>query len=573
MKNIVFISLTAIVVWVATSCSELTFGDEFLGDQPESSGATLDTMFSSAVNADRVLSQAYRNLSFGSKSGRSSDIITDLAINCQGNPYYTGAINTTSSSSELLYSVGGESDWKAIRYAWLYMENLNRVPNMTEIEKAERIAEAKMIIAISYSGILRHIGGAPIIQKSISVTDNMNFPRATFAETVEYIVNILDEASPYLKWKQLDDDDGRMTKAGALGLKLRVLLFAASPTFNSSTPWHNEADEYTRYVEGDTKERWNRARKAGEEFMQELEAKGQYKLIQPIDETHEAKRLAFRKAYYERGGTEILISTRKGFSTGVYPNGSRYYWGPTLNYVNMFPWADGSDFPSNFDWANPSQAPFFDENHVPTRDPRLYETAALPGGNYYNGTLAPLYFGHPDYRKGASTGFSTMKFILPSGEDRAGKGTQFPYLRLPEVLLSYAEAINESEGGPNKKAYDCINLIRARVGLADLPNGLTKIQFREAVLKERALEFGFEDVRWYDLIRWGRADDFKKKLNILLSYVTAIDDGIPISFRYEVVGWLPERHWNANWDTKWYLSPIPQREISKNYGWTQNPGW
>ena len=42
-------------------------------------------------------------------------------------------------------------------------------------------------------------------------------------------------------------DDGRMTRAAALGLKLRILCFAASPTFNSDKKWHPQADEYTCY--------------------------------------------------------------------------------------------------------------------------------------------------------------------------------------------------------------------------------------------------------------------------------------------------------------------------------------
>ena len=75
----------------------------------------------------------------------------------------------------------------------------------------------------------------------------MEFPRLTFAETADKIVGLLNEAIPYLKWKQDEIEDGRMTKAGAMGLKLRILLFAASPTFNSDTKWHSQADEYTCY--------------------------------------------------------------------------------------------------------------------------------------------------------------------------------------------------------------------------------------------------------------------------------------------------------------------------------------
>ena len=78
----------------------------------------------------------------------------------------------------------------------------------------------------------------------------------------------------------------------------------------------------------------------------EIDRSQGYQLIQPTQPTHEARREAYRKAYYDRGGTEVLISTRKGNTEGVHADfiNQRYYSGPTLNYVDMFPWEDGSEF-------------------------------------------------------------------------------------------------------------------------------------------------------------------------------------------------------------------------------------
>ena len=86
------------------------------------------------------------------------------------------------------------------------------------------------------------------IDHYVDVNEEMNFPRITFAQTVEKIVALLDEViNSNLKWKQDDADDGRMTKAGAMALKFKVLQWAASPTFNSDKKWHPQADEYTCY--------------------------------------------------------------------------------------------------------------------------------------------------------------------------------------------------------------------------------------------------------------------------------------------------------------------------------------
>ena len=140
---------------------------------------------------------------------------------------------------------------------------------MTDDERKERIAEAKMIIALSYAEMLRYVGGVCWIDHSIDPNEPMKFPRITFAETVSKIISLLDEAIPDLKWKQDEIEDGRMTKSGAMGLKIRILLFAASPTFNSDAKWHNQADEYTCYGNY-SKKRWEDVMTAGQLFFSEL---------------------------------------------------------------------------------------------------------------------------------------------------------------------------------------------------------------------------------------------------------------------------------------------------------------
>lgn len=99
-----------------------------------------------------------------------------------------------------------------------------------------------------------------------------------------------------------------------------------------------------------------------------------------------------------------------------------------------------------------------------------------------------------------------------------------------------------------------INEVRARVGLSELSD-LNHDQFIEAVLKERALELGFEEVRWFDLVRRKRQADFTKTLYGLQS--KGDDLNHPTAFTFKKVE-LSERYWKHNWNTKWYLTPIPQ---------------
>lgn len=583
-----FIFLSGILNFGIISCDEIKFGDDFLGDAPESSGATIDTMFNSLVNSEKVLTRAYSYLPYGlptsasqgydKMNGHILESCTDLNYTFGTDAfvglYYNGALNAQSNSAHQIYHYGTELDWMAIRYAWIYLENLDKVPDISSTLKEERRAEAKMIIALSYAEMMRYIGGVIWLDHAIDPNEKMDFPRITFSETIDRIVNLLDEAIPYLKWKQVGTDDGRMTKAGAIALKLRVLLFAASPTFNSDTPWRSDANTYTSYGNYQA-DRWDRAKKAGEELMQAITQYGVYTLTQPQTASHQARREAFRSAYYDRGGTEVLISTRRGYSTDTheYFYAQRYYTSPTLTYVNMFSWEDGSEFAADFDWENPPKEPFFtDDNHTPTRDPRLYETVCVPGEVYFNGRIPPYFREHPDFRVGSNGGFFMMKFLLTDNPLRANRPVQWPLLRLPEALLSYAEAINESEKKPDAIAYECINSIRARVGLPPVRNNMSQTEFREAVLKEKALELGFEEVHWFDLVRWGRVDDFKKTLYYLDVHFKTGTINEPTSFSFKAMP-LPQRYWANNWDAKWFLSPVPEIEINKGYGMTQNPGW
>lgn len=583
-KTIKNIGICLVASLLISSCSEISFGDDFLGDQPESSGATTEEMFSNKVNAEKILVKAYSGVPYGLPTsadnrlgGNILESITDLCQSFRDNIsdapmklYYNGSLSATNIPGSAAYVYGGESDWTTIRYAWLFIENVDKVPDMTDAEKKARIAEAKTLIALSYFTMLRYVGGVPYIDHYVDVNEPMAFPRKTFAETVTTIVTLLDEAIPYLTWKQDEVNDGRMSKAGAMALKFKTLQWAASPTFNSDTKWHEEADEYTCYGNYSA-QRWKDAAEAGKAFFDEVKSRGEYALIQPEEATHQARRLAYRKAYYDRGGSEVIISLRKGYDASTHSPfiDQRYYSGPTLNYVDMFPWEDGTDFPANFNWEAPSKQPFFTEGDmVPTRDPRLYENVACPGDTYCNGTTAPVYTNHADYKNGS--GFLIMKYILQENSDRSGRPVQWSHTRLAEMMLGYAEVLNEVNGRPTDEAYQLVNEVRARVGLSEIAENMTKDQFTEAVLRERALELGFEEVRWFDLVRRNRVDDFTKQLYGLRS--KGNDLNYPTKFTFEKIE-ISDRYWATNWSTKWYMAPISQTEINKNYGMTQNPGW
>ena len=610
MKKVIRILSIALCLGAGlVACESLKLGDDGLSKAPETSGATIDTLFATLTDADKVLTSAYYYLPYGLVSSFDSKMgsdflesITDHFISNKhsdsdgpNNLYYSGGLSanlTGSYAGGENYRFGSEKDYTAIRYAWLFLENIDRVPNADQALLARKKAEAKVCMAIAYANMLRYLGGVPILDHAVEASEEMKYPRNTFAETVDFIVKLCDEAAPDLPWTVSATEDGRMTRAAAMGLKLRILCFAASPTFNSDTKWHPQADEYTCYGNYDPA-RWQAAKAAADDFMRELLSNGGYALeqatiadpvkgIQPRD-----YRLAYRRAYSQRGSSEAIISIRKSNETDYHDKhfeiqGS-YGSGCSLNWVNKFPWADGTPFPEDFPWEDKGswpEQPFFkvDPNgtlkvdnvtFTETRDPRLYENVCVPGDIWRDGTQGRAYDNHK-YHQDGCPGFLMMKFVMQQGNDRK-MPPHWCMMRFAEVLLNAAEAYNEADGGPSDKAYSYVNAVRNRVGLPNLPEGMSKEEFRKALILERELEFGFEEVRWFDMIRWGLKEAFTTPLKGLTSIGNKNVDATV--FRFAEKEAYPPRKWYTEFDTKWYLAPIPAVEIQKNYGMTQNPGW
>jgi len=423
----------------------------------------------------------------------------------------------------------------------------------------------------------RHFGGVPWLDHAFLPTEEIpQMPRIKAQALCDSIVALCDRAAEDLPWtiSNPEELDGRFTKAAAMGLKARILLFNASPLFNSGSPYlDGEASSQLLTWHGSYDvNRWKQAADAAQELIAQAEATGDYKLYHKAGNT---LRKDFQEAYYLRGNGEVLISTRVMFRSPTSASWNyTFYWSAvgwgsscvTDDYVKMFPMANGlriTDPGSGYNPANP----------YVNRDPRLYETVLI-NGDSFKGRTAELYVGGRERLtlagNNAKTGYGLRKFLLESNTATSwGSIVHWPYLRLAEIYLSYAEAINEFNNGPDAEAYRCVNLVRNRVGLANLPAGLTKDEFRERILTERALEFGWEEVRWFDLIRWKRENDFTKPIHGMDLFRSATP---PYTYTYtETVQAL--RYWQQIWSPKWYLSAFPVNEVQKGYGLIQNPGW
>lgn len=553
------------------ACDDL--GPDFL-EQPPSIDVDKDVIFSRSDYAERFLTNAYQTLPFGPggvdatpyrrqgiASGGLLASLTDInyasaeLFGANGAYYQQTTVPYGGGSSK--YSYNNSGAWAGIRSAHIFIENIDRVPDMDATTKARRKGEARMIIALHYTQMFRHFGGLPWVNRAFTPNEDFNLPRLTARATLDSTVAVINRAIPDLPFT-LDNsavESGRFTQASAMGLKCRLLLFGASPLFNASEPYiqHEAASQELIWYGGEDQGLWQRAADACKELIDRVEETGVYHLVDTGNPRED-----FRTAYLSRESPEVLISTRLRYRVNneygfISTNSGRIT--TTHNYVQMFPMADGTpiDVPgSGYDPQNPYE----------NRDPRLYETV-LVNGDSYAGRTAELWIGGQDRTSvndlSTATGYRMRKFSTPGGRE----GDHFPYLRLPEIYLSYAEALNEINGGPTQETYEYVNRVRNRVNLDDLPSGLSQEEFREAVIRERVLEFGYEEVRWFDMVRWKREDDFTKSL-YGLNIIGNEDD----SFNYEEFE-LTRKHWQDNWSPKWYLSAFPRSEELK--GLIQNP--
>lgn len=641
--------MAAVALFAASSCSDLKFGNDFLEKAP-GADMTLEQIFSSKLYAERELIGAYASLrtcltvhsnngnyefqNGGNKIGWDNlDTMTDLMqSHCTWGgvikTYYAGTYNAEAEnegSGKFGFLPDQEGAWTGIRRAWIFINNVDRVPDMTDEEKKVRKGEARMIIALQMHEMLRHFGGVPILDDYATPENEMtaDYSRKTVKQCVDFIVNMCEQAAKELPWTVADADNGRMTAAGALALKARVLQLAARPLFNASTPYL-QAQEPTAANKASVKEdpglmtwlgsykqeNWQAVADACEDFFKKNTENGDaYRMVMPQTNDAEGYRQAFSTCYADRESPEIIIHTGRAIPT--YSNTyHRFYFGltdqgqagrgygggcVTLNFVDMFTAADGT--PSDYrKWLS-------DHGHDGTvynnpftgKDPRLYETVLIAGDRYRT-RCAETWIDGLEHGSSANpkcaTGFIIRKFLWDYNDEFLNKATNSAYIRLPELYLMYAEALNEL--GRSQEALSWLNKTRSRVGLPEmtLPNAAKlhsgqalpdypecSLQgdkyLREEILDERAREFCFEEVRWFDIAFWKREDLMRKILyGIQITRKSGSFEEGNLVLTYSDPSKMDQgRIWQDKFSPKWFLSAFPSDEINKGYGLVQNPGW
>ena len=463
---------------------------------------------------------------------------------------------------------------------------------VAEDEKAAMIGQAKFLRAYHYFRMVYYHGGVPIIKTPQELTDDLNVSRNSTAECFDFIIQDLDEAIAALPNKYDGDNRGKVDKASAMAFKGRVLLYKASPQFNSSNPYGNQYwnDAYT-------------ANKAAKDF---LDANGYGLLENYVDifETEGHKENILSVIYNDP------VKTDGRHEMGVRPlSETKNATGadqPIWAMAEAYPMLDGK-LPGDPDSDYSYDVQTFWEN----RDPRfeanlvwngaIYELSGKAGRRQYTMTniaesvdaFGYVIQGESHYR----TGLYTRKGIneaLPA-ELVSTNDYDWPEIRYTEVLFNYAEAANET--GKPGEALQVLKDIRERAGIEPgddnmfgLKSGMSREEMREAILHEKYIEMLFEGYRFWDLRRHrmlNRLDGMRKygimamKVNgRTYDEVTPEDvqkaqnnELLPGDFEYEVVELITNGPKQMSMPEDYYFFPIQLSHIDRNPNLEQNQGW
>lgn len=492
-----------------------------------------------------------------------------------------GSLNPSSPNPDNTW----DNNYEGIRAINIALENLHLLPATSDELRTKLEGELIFLRALAHFELVKRFGGVPIVDKTLSIGGNLAIPRNSFEDCIKFIVNELDRAVPLLPGpaETADTQFGRASSGAAKALKARVLLYAASPLFNGPAydGSQNALISYGTY----SAQRWEAAAAAAADVIK----LNYYALYAPSAITNEMNDAAVtsngEKNYTDlflilTGNKELILSPTSALGNMVEKKNTPVGYtagegstNPSQQIVDAYGMLNGksiSDPSSGYDPANP----------YANRDPR-FNVSIFYNGKKWGTRNVETFVGGRDnlatQNNATKTGYYLSKF-MSSTVKISGAQTKvnhcFPYMRYAEVLLNYAEAVNEAYGpdvdplGTGKTARQAIQEIRSRVlrpddAVINTPVG-DKDAMREVIRAERRIELAFEDHRHLDVRRWKIAGE---TIGANLQGMRITKDGSNLT--YEVV---PNASTRVFQD-RMYLYPISIGEINKNKALEQNPLW
>ena len=539
--------------------------------------------------------------------------------------------------------------FRGIRDCNTFLESIERVPDMEQQEKDRWSAEAKFLKAYYHFWLFRMYGAIPIMRENLPISagvDEVKTYREPVDTCVNYMVQLLDEAAPYLPEKidREASELGRITKPICLSLKALVLATAASPLFNGgSNDYADIVDKRGVHLFNTSPDqsKWIRAAKA---CIEAVILCDQYFrlytyesgiLIGGIKASSDLTKtfIAIRNSASERWNGEVIWANTQSTGDGAQQKATplnllmSQYPGSALNYSlqgwysvplklteiyyshnglpidqdNSYNYAGRFDLrvATNNERYN-LQPSYTTASMNFDREPRFYASLAFDGGLWFGQGATDdtkqylIQCKGGQFQASASQGFINVTGYWPkklvnyrsqpaiSGSGYTIVPYPWPLIRLADLYLLYAEALNEAYGPQGdasgtadaQSPYTWLNKVRKRAGIPSIGEAWeayainkslyqTKDGLRAIIQQERLIELAFEGHRFWDLRRWRRAHiELNKPIT-----------GWDYSQNNAAYYYRPVVLYNQVFRTRDYLWPIRESELLVNSNLVQNYGW
>jgi len=550
MRKLYIAICVAMVVFGNASCKKV------LDIQPTSSFST-NTVWTSPSLVQVFVNEIYSEAVFAFKDGgfgwgsQTDELFSNFNW-CNENQYVQGQATPDNQGSSFPLNYSSTINFWPTLYSTIqktntYFQNIGLVDTAgSEPMISNMTGQVYFLRALCYFELLKRFGGVPLITK-VYTTNDQTFQetRASWDSTASFILSDINAAVPLLSTTVSAANNGQATVGAALALKSRLLLYAASPYYNTSndmSKWQAAADAALAVIN-----------------------LGQYSLY--------GTSTSYGKIFTDLFNPEVILARVYGdvyadrYNT-VYrdlsPNGYNGYsaYNVLEQMVEAFQMSDGSAF----SWSNPAEA----ANPYANRDPRFYADILYNGASF-QGRDAQFWLGGLDSKlsslspwNASKTGYTILKMVDSTYNFNVQpySACQWVVFRLGEIYLNYAEA--EAELGQSANALTYLNKIRERAGMPDLTASGTA-DLISKIQQERRIELCFEGHRYFDIRRWGIATvGSESALGIIITPTSPANT----TFTYQV-----DTIQTRVWVPSFYYYPIPRSETQANPLITQNPNY
>lgn len=367
--------------------------------------------------------------------------------------------------------------------------------NWSKLSFKERCAgEALFLRSLYYFNLVRQFGGVPLVLAPTTSQEAVNIKRSTEVQVYDSIISDLKQAAERFAKAKDVEEVGRANELSALSLLGKVYLTLG------------------KYAEA-------------EQTLKTVINSGKYALLPTYADLFNPAKKDFKETIFavQYSENSAELANRFIFLFAPHTSGGAVTNRPNINIVGA-------------GWNQPTDDLI---NAFEAGDTRKAVSIGFWNGLDWDNVVRPIPY------------CAKYKAPISAPDDRSGDN--FPVLRYSDVLLMYAEALNELNR--TGEAIPYVQQVRNRAGLTAPLAALGKEALKTLIAKERQVEFCFENQRWYDLKRTGKA------VEVMTAH--GIREKAKKTFLYpEGYTLTPNK----------LLAPIPVNEVSINK-LTQNPGY